>query len=145
MRRTGVIAIAALSLHVIGCDSDSQPAQPVTDAAPPPPPPIDAAALALFPVQLDDAGRGAARPPKPARKTIQIILRSTPPGAIAAVDGKIIGKTPTYWEGAATGRAREFTFVLSGYGMARYRFVPIKSGVVHATLDRVMMSSDAGP
>lgn len=71
-------------------------------------------------------------------KELELVLRSSPPGATAAVDGAIVGPTPAYWRGEATGKPREFTFVLNGYAMARYRFVPLRGGVVHATLERVM-------
>ena len=72
-------------------------------------------------------------------------MRSTPPGAVAAVDGITVGPTPTLWEGTVDGRAREFTFVLPGYAIARYRFVPTQSGVVHGTLGRLKAQPDAGP
>ncbi|MFT3694764.1 MAG: hypothetical protein QM831_16565 [Kofleriaceae bacterium] len=68
---------------------------------------------------------------------IDIILRSTPQAANAAVDGVPLGTTPTYWNGMADGREHEFTFVLPGHAAARYRFVPITSGVVHARLEPI--------
>jgi hypothetical protein len=73
---------------------------------------------------------------RPARP-IDIILKSSPPGAQAAVDGVIVGHTPAYWYGESDGREHEFTFVLGGHTSARYRFVPIQSGTVHAKLDLV--------
>jgi hypothetical protein len=78
-------------------------------------------------------------------RPIEIVLRSTPPGAMAAVDGVAIGPTPTLWEGTADGRAREFTFVLPGHAIARYRFVPTQSGVVHGSLSVLKSPTDAGP
>jgi hypothetical protein len=72
--------------------------------------------------------------PAPQRRHLELTLRSTPAGAIAAVDGLVIGPTPTFWTGKVTGRPREFTFALDGYALARYRFVPVQDGVVHATL-----------
>ena len=77
--------------------------------------------------------RTKGRPPRP----IDVILRSSPSGARAAVDGTPIGTTPTYWSGDADGREHEFTFVLAKHAVARYRFVPITSGVVHARLDPI--------
>jgi hypothetical protein len=86
-----------------------------------------------------------SRPAAPhAAHPIEIVLRSSPPGATAAVDGVPSGPTPTYWAGDADGREHEFTFVLSGYASARYRFVPITSGVVHARLEAVTDEADAG-
>lgn len=78
-------------------------------------------------------------------RALELVLRSTPPGAVAAVDGITVGPTPTLWEGTVDGRAREFTFVLPGYAIARYRFVPTQSGVVHGTLGRLKAQPDAGP
>lgn len=67
-------------------------------------------------------------------KPIELFLRSTPPGASAAMDGKAIGITPTFWSGIADRQSHEFTFVKAGYAMARYRFVATQNGVVHGTL-----------
>lgn len=78
-------------------------------------------------------------------RAIELVLRSTPPGAIAAIDGIPIGPTPNVWQGSTDGRPREFTFVLPGYSIARYRFIPMQSGVVHGTLGRLKSEPDAGP
>lgn len=94
------------------------------DEAPPPAPPAQPPATPLRPA-------GHAKP-------IDVVLKSTPPGAMAAVDGVQIGPTPTYWNnGEADGREHEFTFVLRGYAAARYRFVPVASGVIHARLEAI--------
>jgi hypothetical protein len=90
-----------------------------------------------------DAARRDLRPRK--SRPIELILRSTPAGAIAAVDGVAVGPTPAVWQGSTDGRAREFTFVLPGYAIARYRFIPMQSGVVHGTLGRLKSEADAGP
>jgi hypothetical protein len=91
------------------------------------------------------AGPPPARPAQGrAARPIDIVLRSSPAGATAAVDGVPVGPTPTYWSGDANGREREFTFVLPGYAFARYRFVPITSGVVHARLEVLTDDTDAG-
>ncbi len=95
-------------------------------------------------VDQEAPGRPPARPPTRAARPIDVVLRSSPPGATAAVDGVPIGPTPTYWAGEANGREHEFTFVLPGYAFARYRFVPITSGVVHARLEVLTEDSDAG-
>lgn len=89
------------------------------------------------PMRRPTAGRKA--------RALELVLRSTPPGAVAAVDGVTVGPTPALWEGSGDGRAREFTFVLPGYAIARYRFVPTQSGVVHGTLGRLKAQPDAGP
>ena len=94
----------------------------------------------------DQPGRPPAHPAVPrVSHPIDVTLRSTPPGARAAVDGVTIGNTPTYWPGQADGRDHDFTFTLPGYNVARYRFVPITSGVIHAHLDSVTTDeTDAG-
>jgi len=61
-----------------------------------------------------------------------------------AVDGTVIGNTPAYWLGTADGREHEFLFTMKGYAIARYRFVPLVSGVVHGRLDRITDDLDAG-
>ncbi len=85
------------------------------------------------------------RPSRPRKgRTIQIVLRSSPPGAVAAVDGVAVGPTPTLWEGAVDATPREFTFVLPGYAIARYRFVPTRSGIVHGTLEPIKAEGKDG-
>ncbi len=80
------------------------------------------------------------RPGRP----IDVILRSTPPAAEASVDGVPLGTTPAYWSGMADGREHEFVFVLPSHAVARYRFVPITSGVIHARLEPISDDVDAG-
>ena len=152
----GVIrAPVAIALtFALACSSKSEPPRP----GPPPEPAraegsgtgeraVEATADPAADVRPDRpvAGPGPARSTagRPARP-IDIVLRSSPPGATAAVDGVPIGPTPTYWSGDANGREHEFTFVMPGYAFARYRFVPITSGVVHARLEVLTDDVDAG-
>jgi hypothetical protein len=150
MRRLATLGCALAVALVIGpggCSGDDRP----PSAAPPPPLVFaDAGVAPPLPAEpadgeLDDISgsrrewRTGTRP----RRPLEITLRSTPSGATAAVDGVIVGRTPALWEGEFTGREREFTFVLPGYSMARYRFAPITSGVVHGRLER-MGDGDAG-
>ncbi len=86
--------------------------------------------------------RRGSRPRK--GRTIQIVLRSSPPGAVAAVDGVAVGPTPTLWEGSVDATPREFTFVLPGYAIARYRFVPTRNGIVHGTLEPIKAEEEEG-
>lgn len=95
---------------------------------------------------LDDDGPAVATPTRPGKrvgKPIEIMLRSTPSGARAYVDGNFIGVTPTFWPGD-TGAEHEFTFAMPQYELARYRFVPVQTGVLHARLEQVMGDVDAG-
>lgn len=95
------------------------------------PPPLDPSGM-----HLDDYVPAAGRPAaKKAGRQVEIVLRSTPPGATVAVDGVNHGITPKVWAGE-TGE-HEFTFTLPGHGLARYRFYVISTGVVHARLDPV--------
>jgi len=98
-------------------------------------------------MHLDEGGdRRPAAPAAPTRvvRQIDVTLRSTPPGAEVAVDGVVVGTTPTYWPGDADGREHEFTFALAGHAIARYRFVPVTSGVLHARLEPVVEEPKPG-
>lgn len=97
-------------------------------------------------VDEDVAPRPATPPPQPNRpgKPIDVTLRSTPPGAQVAVDGTVLGTTPSYWSGMADGREHEFVFTMRGHAIARYRFVPVASGVIHGRLDPIREENDAG-
>ena len=143
-----------LVVALIAACSDRKSAPPPEPAAPPPTVPTDARP-SMFggPVgsasgmHLDDDV--AARPAQPATagrrgQMIDIVLRSSPTGAMAAVDGVPIGPTPTNWTGVADGTPHQFTFTRSGYAFARYRFVPITSGVIHARLEPIGEDGDAG-
>jgi hypothetical protein len=100
-------------------------------------------------VHLDDYG-GTVRPVSPQplpgrdRRAIDVTLRSTPPGALVSVDGTPVGNTPAFWSGFADGREHQFVFTLPGHAIARYRFVPVSSGVIHARLDPIAVERDAG-
>jgi hypothetical protein len=112
---------------------------------------MDAPARPLGPVPIDQTvGVRTNDPPRPPAtnrpgRPIDVILRSTPQLAQAAVDGVPLGPTPAYWSGMADGHEHEFTFVLPGHAVARYRFVPITSGVIHARLEPISDDqTDAG-
>lgn len=62
------------------------------------------------------------------------MLRSTPSGAIATVDGRRVGATPIVAEVPADGQRHEFRFVLPGHREWALRFPPSRDGVIHATL-----------
>ena len=141
---------AALALLIAACSSSSAP--------PPPPPavPVDAAVDGITIIgdhdpnarHLDEGGTGRVAPkqkPNRASRPIDIMLRTTPHGADARVDGVYIGLTPTFWYGDSDGREHEFTFTLRGYATGRYRFVPVQSGIIHAQLEPVAEDNpDAG-
>jgi hypothetical protein len=92
-------------------------------------------------MHLDDDQPGTRsgsgrRPPRPTTP-IGIMLKSTPPGATVFVDGQNVGVTPKYWAGIADGNEHDFAFTRPGYALARYRFVPVSNGTLHASLERV--------
>jgi len=97
-------------------------------------------------VDEDGTPHAVQAPPLPNRpgRPIDVTLRSTPPGALVAVDGSVIGNTPAFWSGMADGREHEFVFTMRGHAIARYRFVPVSSGVIHGRLDPIHEESDAG-
>lgn len=132
----------ALLFLIAACSEKGQPQQKVEPARPPPAPVPAGHTIEPDgrgePVHVAPAGNASrARP-------IEVTLRSTPPGATAAVDGTIVGTTPAYWGGDADGREHEFTFDLKGFALARYRFVPVTSGVIHARLEPIAEETDAG-
>ncbi|HEU0035688.1 MAG TPA: hypothetical protein VFQ53_33985 [Kofleriaceae bacterium] len=138
-----VVPIAAIAA-IAACSSHEPPAP----APQPAPPPIVAdAGVTQIPgydpasgMHLDEDGAGmvvAKRPKNRPSRPVDIMLKSSPPGAMAAVDGVQIGTTPRYWYGESDGLEHEFTFVLRGHAVARYRFVPLQSGVVHARLEAI--------
>ena len=129
---------------VAGCSGSAS-------SPPPKPVPMDAPLRQLGPVPADPTigvRIDDQRHPPPANRPghpIDVILRSTPPLAQASVDGVSLGPTPAYWSGIADGHEHEFTFVLPSHAVARYRFVPITSGVIHARLEPISDDqADAG-
>lgn len=101
---------------------------------------------AVMHLDEDVSGRPVTPPPAPNRpgRPIDVTLRSSPPGARVSVDGQPLGNTPAYWNGMADGREHEFLFTLPRHAIARYRFVPVASGVIHARLDPILEDVDAG-
>ena len=130
--------LAIATSLVIGCGGG--------DDAPPSPAPtplpivVDAAVVAPpaeeVPSELPQGGMGMPAPTKGAGKRtarpIEVMLRSSPAGAQAFVDGVLVGTTPTFWQGE-TGAEHEFTFVAPKHAYQRYRFWPVQTGVLHMT------------
>lgn len=123
--------LAASALN--GCSGKKKPAPA---AAAPTPAPAPAPAPAPPPVAAKAAPADAPAP-------LQIQLRSTPSGAEVSVDGQPRGTTPATVDLADDARDHEFTFILAGYAMERYKFRPVKGGVIHAKMRPVGI--DAGP
>lgn len=112
------------------------------DAAPRP----KSSGFHLDPVSVGDSGVPIRRRRRGKRtRPIKLTLRSTPSGARVLIDNKAIGVTPTFYELQTSGTPHRFTFLLEGYAMETYRFVPITDGVVHGTLTKLVKSQrDAG-
>jgi len=134
----------ALLLVMLGCSSKNDAPKPTEPVAVP----ADALVDTITEIGANDPGRftdpDPARRPQPGKplrnrpsRPIDVILKSSPTGATAAVDGVVVGRTPAYWYGESDGHEHEFTFVLPGHASGRYRFVPIQSGTVHAKLDAI--------
>lgn len=122
---------------VAACGGNPAPPPP----APPPPLVADAGVADAEALQ---AGEGTARPvTKRPTRPIEIVLRSSPVPARVSVDGAPLGNTPQVWLGDS-GAEHEFAFQAPGYGLARYRFTPITSGVIHPRLEPVAEDVDAG-
>jgi hypothetical protein len=144
----------SLALGLAACSEKTPaPAEPQPPTAVPVPadagaPPVVVSGFDPSGMHLDDdhgyRPAGVAVAAKRPGRPIDVILRSTPPGAMVSVDGASLGPTPTHWAGLADGREHEFVFVLRGHAVARYRFVPITSGVIHATLEPIIEARDAG-
>ena len=143
MSRAWLFAIGALA----ACSSKTEPPRPA-----PVPALVDAGIDSVIAPGVHDpnvahedptAPAPTRPPPKRAGRPIEILLRSSPPGATVSVDGFAIGVTPTYWAGE-TGAEHEFTFSLPRHALARYRFLPITTGTLHARLDPVATDVDAG-
>src|SRR5215469_868870 len=120
-------SLVAMLLVVAGCSTkqhESRPAPPPEHAAEAPAPaPVQPRPVEPVAGHLDDDDDPRRTQPVPAgpshnAKPIDVMLRSTPSGASAAVDGIVIGTTPAYWNGNADGREHEFTFVLAGHAIA---------------------------
>ena len=126
-----------LALAVAACGSNAAP--------PPPPPPVLAVADAGVADAAElQAGEGTARPAaKRPSRPIEIVLRSSPVPARVSVDGAPIGNTPQVWLGDS-GSEHEFAFQAPGYALARFRFTPITSGVIHPRLEPMVEDVDAG-
>ena len=91
--------------------------------------------VALIEIVRPDAApeQPLARLPSPSRTRLSLLLRSTPGGALASVDGRPVGNTPLRYEVADDGREHEFTFTLAGHAPWKVRFSPVQDGVIHAT------------
>jgi PEGA domain-containing protein len=111
---------------------------------PAPPPPPDAAEAPQPPAADGAPERAPAVRPRESRTHLELTLRSTPAGATASVDGRVVGSTPMRWDMDDDGRPHNFAFTLQGYAPWRLRFSPTRDGVIHATL-RHEEAQDAGP
>jgi hypothetical protein len=128
-----------------GCSKRDEPAPaatpPAAHAAPAAP---TAPAATPAPTAPAAAPTAPAAPAAPAAAKVHLQLRSTPPGADVAVDGRPAGRTPTMTDVPVDEREHEVTFVLAGYALERYRTRAVQNGVVHATMHPIP-APDAGP
>jgi hypothetical protein len=142
----------ALAVVAGGCSGDDKPKQPEQkplirlDAGVPQLRPTGPMADPSGMHLDDDSGSRVVAQPMGNRQArdIEITLRSSPPGARVSVDGSPLGNTPAFCNCKADGREHEFLFQLPSHAIARYRFVPVTSGVIHARLDPIAEEPDAG-
>jgi hypothetical protein len=139
VREAALIAVCALAA---GCGRREPPPAAATHAESADAHVADeeprAGAVAIVPIPV--------MPPSPhaaARARLHLSLRSTPAGAVASIDGRVVGPTPARWELDDDGRVHDFAFVAPGYETWRLKFSPSQNGVVHATL-LLMREADAG-
>ena len=130
-------APAIVILAIAACDSGAPP--------PAPPKPADAAPAGTVVVSPSEVPRPPWVPRANRSRPIDVILKSSPPGAYAYVDGYALGKTPTQWLGENDGREHVFEFTYANHVTAHYQFIPITNGVVHARLEPLAAGvTDAG-
>jgi hypothetical protein len=151
MRYSVVLVLATACSSQKQPESEPAPSQPVVGSLVRSDAGITAEVLAADGpegMHMDEEGEERPQSSYPSRsragKPIDVTLRSTPSGAQVAVDGTVIGHTPSFWSGVADGREHEFVFTMRGYAIARYRFVPVASGVIHGRLDPIHEETDAG-
>jgi hypothetical protein len=120
-----------------GCSKreDAPAATPAPPSAPAAAPTAAAAAPAA--AAATPAASAPAPPRPPPVATIHLQLRSTPPGADVAVDGRPVGRTPAMTDVPVDDREHEVTFVLPGYALERYRTRAVQNGVIHATMHAI--------
>lgn len=136
-------ALLAIGCLGLGCSGDSAAPRPPAGA------PGDAATDSVAslgpydPASQDDGSQLRAKP-RTAR-TIDIMLRSSPTGAGVYVGAEYVGTTPTIWSGEPATAPVDFLFVKPNHAPARYKFIPITSGLVHGRLEPLAVHSrDAG-
>lgn len=134
-------ALLAIGCLGLGCSDDSGAPPPVISA------PGDAGSgvPSLGPYEPAGTQDISKRPTKPrTARTIDIVLRSSPPGAGVYVGAEYVGTTPTIWSGEPAGEPVEFMFVKPHHAPARYRFIPITSGLVHGRLEPLAVNNADG-
>jgi serine/threonine-protein kinase len=77
----------------------------------------------------------AAPPAAPA--TVEVVIDSTPPGALVGADGVAIGTTPMKWQVVATGKPRTLTFTLAGHRREELETIPAPGLRLAPTLERL--------
>ena len=94
----------------------------------------------------DDVGSRTVQPPATGARQgqIQITLRSTPSGARPRSTACRSARRPRSGAAPRTAASTSSRSYSTGHAIARYRFVPITSGVIHARLEPVGEEVDAG-
>lgn len=136
--------MACLGVLLVACGGDapvSEALMPIASAT------SQAVEAANAPIVPPPVPMPVPSPPErttPSRPRLMLTLRSTPAGAAASVDGRLVGTTPVRWEMEDDGKSHEFGFVLVGHTPWKLRFSPARDGVIHATLEALPEGADAG-
>ncbi len=106
--------------------------------------PTKAAMTQLAASPPDAAAPVAAKPEAPPPKMLHLVVKSTPSGADAMVDGKGVGKTPANFDLVDDGHEHEFSFEKDGFKPAKYRVTPVRDGLVAHVQLQPVHAGDAG-
>jgi len=133
--RVGAVAVVLAAVAVIvvlrrGPSPASNPSpQPPAVAVTAPVAPVPAAA----PVAAVPAAPAAPAVPAP----VEVVLDSSPEGALVSADGVAIGMTPMKWQVVPTGKPRTLAFALAGYRREVVDALPAEGLRLRPTLEPV--------
>jgi serine/threonine-protein kinase len=124
----GVGAVGIVAVVVIAALRGGSPSASAPAATTMPPPPVVAATN-----QPVRAPAAAAVPVAPA--AVEVVIDSSPEGALVSAEGVAIGTTPMKWQVTPTGSPRTLTFQLAGHQMQTIQAVPAAGMRLRPTLE----------
>jgi len=106
--------------------------------APTPSPPPVAVTVPVAPAPAVAAAAAPTAPAVPAvPATVEVVLESSPDGALVTADGVAIGTTPMKWQVVPTGKPRTLAFTLAGYRRELVDALPAAGLRLRPTLEAV--------